>query len=640
MKSIIEKFTETQDIASYLSSRLDEGFFSKARETADDIKRAFNNIRDKFNWVKEKFRNAWIYGKNVVVKFKNYFLAVDDDGNIIPAITPLTMDDAYVEGLIDKATTCVLGSMASSKITGNKADWDDARALYGSGDSRSYWSSIYNESKIDNDSNLVNEVKLHTEDPQAKYNIIVDNKRLRDTIIRHIENPKLAKLLIMGAPGIGKTAILDAVADALRKVNPSKYGDFKVVTKVLSNETPDNFFLPDYAEIKIDGEVVDRKATDVPKTWLPVYKPTGDPKKDSILDQACGHGMLFVDELSRATPQVLNVILPLINEGRLNEYKMGSGWTVVAASNRAEDEMSGQSNIGNALANRFSIVYYEPTVNTWMEWAKTQGFISPLLLQWLSLPESEQMSGGKFYYWDPNESDAQAGADSKIMCTPRSWTNAMRELAVFANTADMEGFKLLDIPFEDIGFIFNQYIPSAAIDTFFSFLSVIKSIGNVEKVAESIWKTGKAPKINQKTLMQVSLPLAQLIITSHGHSLPTEEEFTNLANWVASEGTDQLATYILDNFKNVFVGTLVEQGKTKAVDNVFLVGYNIKNNPEFQKGTASYDLWEGVMKPFLDTWKLSSLDEVPNYYPGIEIMANKFGKIMAEYKIDDKMGLD
>ena len=27
------------------------------------------------------------------------------------------------------------------------------------------------------------------------------------------------------------------------------------------------------------------KATDVPKTWLPVYKPTGDKELDAVLDE-------------------------------------------------------------------------------------------------------------------------------------------------------------------------------------------------------------------------------------------------------------------------------------------------------------------------------------------------------------------
>ena len=629
MKSIVEKFTETQDIASYLSSRLDEGFIS-------DV---FASLKEKLAWAKEKFKQAWTYFKSVVAKFGTYVLPLDDEGNPMPAISPLTMDFAYSEGKINKDTTCVIGSVVSSRITGNKANFDDARKLYGPGDSRSYWSSIYNESKINNDSNLINEVKLHTEDPQAKYNIIVDNKELKKLIMMRVNNPFLPKLLVMGAPGIGKTAVLDAVVDSLKRTNATKYGDYRVITKVLSNETPDNFFLPDYVNIEMEDGVIQKKATDIPKTWLPVYKPTGDPKTDAILDQACGHGLLFIDELSRATPQVLNVMLPLINEGRLNEYKVGSGWTTIVASNRAEDDPSGQSNIGNALANRFAIVYYEPTVNTWREWADKQGFISPLLLQWLSLPETENMSGGKFYYWDANENEL-ANAETKIMCTPRSWTNAMRELAVYSNTGKLEGFSLFDIPEDTIKSTLNRYVPAAAIDTFWSFLSLIGKVGKLDKIVDDIWSKGATPKIDKKTIMQVALPLSQMIISSHADMLPTEEEFTNLATWIARDGNDQLASYILNNFKNVFISELVEAGKDKAVENIFKVGENIKTNPEFQKGNASYDLWDGVMKPFLNRWKLSSLEEVPNYYPGILIMMDKFGDLMLKYKIDDKLGLD
>lgn len=626
MKSIKEQFEQTQPIASYLYDRLDEGFFSKAK---GEIQTAFANLRDKLLFIKNKFKDAWIYMRGVVAKFGTYILPVDDEGEPMPAISPLTADMAYVEGLIDKATTTIISSINSQKITGNKASWDDARKMYGPGDSRDYWSRMYNES-ADGEKANITEVRLQTSDPQAKYNVIVDNKRLRDTIIRHIENPKMAKLLIMGAPGIGKTAILDSAEEALKKINPQKYGDFKVITKVLSNETPDNFFLPDYAVV--DDQ---KKATDVPKSWLPVYKPSGDPKKDAEYDKACGRGLLFVDELSRATPQVLNVILPLINEGRLNEYKMGSGWTVIAASNRAEDEMSGQSNIGNALANRFAIVYYEPTVNTWMEWARTQNYMSPLLLQWLSLPESEQMSGGKFYYWDPNEGDS-VDAETKIMCTPRSWTNAMRELAVFANTADMEGFKLLDIPFEDIGFIFNQYIPSAAIDTFFSFLSVIKAIGNLDNVAENIWKSGKAPEIKKNDLNKVALPLAQLILTYHSKELPTEKEFANLAKWLVSTNSDQITTYVLNIFKDIYCGDMAPD----SMDTLFIVAEAIKTG-KLVKNTAKYKLYQNdIFKPFLKKWGLKDISDIPNYRPGMEILIGKYANIMQTYKIDGKLGLD
>ena len=57
-----------------------------------------------------------------------------------------------------------------------------------------------------------------------------------------LKNKKLAKLLIWGAPGIGKTAILMNVLEEMK----SDFPNYQLICKTLSNETPDNFTLPKY----------------------------------------------------------------------------------------------------------------------------------------------------------------------------------------------------------------------------------------------------------------------------------------------------------------------------------------------------------------------------------------------------------
>ena len=468
--------------------------------------------------------------------------------------------------------------------------------------------------------NTINEVKMHTEDPQAKYNIICDNDMLVKQIEMVIKNKNLARLLIMGAPGIGKTASLLAVIDTMKK----KFPDYRLIVKTLSNETPDNFTLPKYVEI--DGQ---EKATDVPKTWLPVYRPTGDPAKDAELDEACGSGLLFIDELSRATPQVLNVILPLVNEGMFNGYKLGSNWTIICASNRAEDEMSGQADIGNALANRFAIVYYEPTVKTWSDWAKKQNYISPLVLQWLNMPETENMSGAKFFYMDPNE-DMEDGGVTKLMCTPRSWTNAMRELALYSETGSLEGFSIFDIPTNILTFTLNKYIPSAAIDSLMSFLHVISKIGNFDAAVEAVWQNGGSGlKIDKKDLGLVSLPLAQLIVSAHAKELPTEKEVDNLAKWLISTGSDQLTSYVLDVFKEVFCGMLYS---TDLKDGCFLLADYIKKADKQKRA-----MFESAYKPFLTKWGIT-LDTMPDWSKALMELSKKY-KDSFNIKINGKDAL-
>lgn len=607
MKDIKESFVDTRPISEYLG---------RERDHAVD-----EGLKDVFNAVKNKFKKAWQYLKDIVVKIGSYILPVDEQGDIIPAISPLTAGQAYTDGLINRGSTFVHMDNEGARITGCKNKFRDALKLYGAfakGNSLKYYASIKESIDSNNQDNIVNEVRLQNQDPEAKYNVIVDNTKLKKRIKMAIMNKNLARLMIWGAPGIGKTAILMNVLDELE----SDYPDYRLIVKTLSNETPDNFTLPKYVDV--DGS---EKADDVPKTWLPVYKPTGDQAVDAVRSDKCGKGLLFIDELSRATPQVLNVILPLINEGIFNGYKLGDGWTIVVASNRAEDEMSGQADIGNALSNRFAQVYYEPTVDTWRQWADKQNFISPLLLSWLSMPESENMSGGKFYYMDPNEDMDGAGV-TKLMCTPRSWTNAMRELAGYSHTGTLEGFTIFDIDRDILAMTLNQYVPAKAVDAFLAFLEVISKIGDFDAAVRDIWKNGgKKFKLAKKDLNKISIPLAQLICSSHSDKLPTEKEFESLCEWMVAQDSDQLASFVLDVFKNVFCDA-ISANKRDALFIVQTKRAKIGNDKD-----GKWLIIKDLLDPVAKRWGIT-MEEFPDWDKGRKLLIKKYGESFVNTKID------
>lgn len=644
MKTIKESLMSIQEISEYI----------KGTENVDE------GLKDVIAAVKAKFKQVYTYLKSLVVKVGSYILPVSDTGLVIPAITPLTAGAAYVDGFINKASTFVCMDKAGASISGCKTKADDAVKLYGGGNSFSYWQRMISEADNYKDEiativenyitehandtmseELINEVKLHTEDPEAAYNIIVDDKALKEMINRCINNKKLARLLIWGAPGIGKTAIL------LNIISEIKVKDYRLIVKTLSNETPDNFTLPDYVEdiqdedfealskqLNREESVIrklykmmgGRKSVDVPKTWLPVYKPTGDKEIDAYLDAKCGNGLLFIDELSRATPQVLNVMLPLINEGNFNGYTLGSGWTLVVASNRAQDEASGQAEIGNALANRFLQVHYEPTVHTWRQWADKQNYISPLLLQWLSMPEKEEMSGGKFYYMDPNE-DSNRLSDTTLMCTPRAWTNAMRLLATYHHTGTIEGFKIFDIPQDVIKYALNTCIPKQAIDSFMSFLAVVEKIGNFDQAVYDVWQNGgKSLKIDKKHLTKVALPLAQLICCAHADALPTKKEWENLAAWLVSQKSDQLASYVLDIFQNVFLADVDPVLRAQ----VFLMQERLRRAGGDVSKLSQY---VNMTAKFCNKWKIS-FEDIPDYKDGLQNLIKTYGASFETAVID------
>ena len=607
MRNIQEKFEGIQSITEYINDKIEPN--------------VNEGLKDIFNAVKTKFKKAWAYLKGIVVKVGSYILPVNENGDVIPAISNLTAGQAYVDGAIDKRSTFVKMDKEGAKITGCKTSFDDALKLYGEyakGNSLKYFRSLRESAELNPD-NIINEVRLQNQDPEAKYNVICDDAKLKTRIKMAIKNKKLARLMIWGAPGIGKTAILMKVLEEMK----SDFPDYQLIVKTLSNETPDNFTLPKY--VNVNGTDM---AEDVPKTWLPVYKPSGDANEDAIRDSKCGNGLLFIDELSRATPQVLNVILPLINEGIINGYKLGSGWTIIVASNRAEDETSGQTDIGNALGNRFAQVYYEPTVDSWKEWAQKQGFISPLLISWLSMPASENMSGGKYFYMDPNEDMDGAGV-TKIMCTPRSWTNAMRELAEYSHTGSLEGFTIFDIDTDILAMTLNQYVPAQAVDGFLAFLSVISKIGDFDSAVRDIWRNGgKNFKLDKKDLNKISIPIAQLICSSHSDKLPTEKEFESLCEWLIAQKSDQLCSYTLDVFKNVFLTTNSIQDSMR--DNIFFLKAKIE---KIGRDNSQVVLYEDTFKEFFQKWGLT-IDTLPDYAPALRKLAGTYKEAFKAAVVD------
>lgn len=611
MKNIQDLYSSQYTVLDRITESLVE---ESLKEKLSDI---FNTVKDGIGKVADKIIQG---AKNVFAKFKCYLIPVSTDGNLLSTVGGETCGLAYKDGMIDKGSTFVHMDKDGERLTNLKNSTREALKMYGSGNSIQYWNSLIKESQ--EAGRPINEVKIGSDDPQAKYNKICDDKELKDEIKYALTNPKGAPLMIWGAPGIGKTAILMQI---LKEYDEFK--DYKLICKTLSNETPDNFTLPAYVTTE-NGQ----RAEDIPKTWLPVYKPTGDDNLDRQADEACGKGLLFVDELSRATPQVLNVILPLVNERIFNGFRLASGWRIICASNRDEDELAGQTSIGNALSNRFAHIYYEPTVHTWMNWAEKQRYISPLLMQWLSMPETEEFSGGKFFYMDPNETLEGDSSETKLMCTPRAWTNAMEELANRYHTGELEGFALLDIPEHILKRVLNKYVPAGAVDAFYGFLNIIKRIGNFDAAVEAVWKNdGKGLNISANDLRKVALPLAQMVICAHGgKKLPTESEFDSLVNWTVNSNNDQLAAYVYNIFKNVYADVLPDYLKEDMYNARFVYD---NSTPQQQEAL------DVSMRPLLRKYGFKNCGELPNYRLSLKKVVAKYRDIFSSTTINGKVAM-
>jgi hypothetical protein len=203
----------------------------------------------------------------------------------------------------------------------------------------------------------------------------------------------------------------------------------------------------------------------------------------------------------------------------------------------------------------------------------------------------------------------------------------MRRLARYHHTGTLEGFKIFDIPDRIIQRALNGAVPAQAVDAFMAFLSVISKIGNFDQAVYDVWQNGgKNLKIDKKDLNKVTLPLAQLICSAHADSLPTKKEWENLCAWLVSQNSDQLASYILDVFGNVFLGDIPAEVRNA----VYLIQEKRRRvNYDDSQLKSHITVYGG----FLKRWNIDFVD-IPDYKDGLVTLIKKYGESFNSAVVD------
>ena len=173
----------------------------------------------------------------------------------------------------------------------------------------------------------------------------------------------------------------------------------------------------------------------------------------------------------------------------------------------------------------------------------------------------------------------------------------------------------------------NGAIPAQAVDAFMAFLAVIEKIGNFDQAVYDVWNNGgKNTKIDKKHLSKVALPLAQLIVCAKADSLPTQKEWENLADWLVAQKSDQLASYVLDIFQNVF---LVDVPPILRAQ-VFTIQERIRRaNGDMSKLTS----FVTTFKPFCSKWGIN-FEDIPDYVGGLSKLIKAYGASFESAVID------
>lgn len=149
--------------------------------------------------------------------------------------------------------------------------------------------------------------------------------------------PAEQNIMLTGRHGIGKSEILTAYfAEKGMKVIALFLGQM--------SDPGDLIGLPDKS-----GEITVFR----PPYWFPI---DGKPI------------VLFLDELNRARPEVLQTIMDLALNRKLAGRSLPEGSRVIAAVNEGDEYQL--TDLDPALVSRFNVFRFEPSVEEWLLWAK------------------------------------------------------------------------------------------------------------------------------------------------------------------------------------------------------------------------------------------------------------------------------
>lgn len=83
-----------------------------------------------------------------------------------------------------------------------------------------------------------------------------------------------------------------------------------------------------------------------------------------------GEGVIFLDELNRAHPEVLQAMFSFITEGTIHQHKLPSGWNIVAAGNYQNGDFTTTDMSDAAWLSRFCHIDLKPTVEEFILYAE------------------------------------------------------------------------------------------------------------------------------------------------------------------------------------------------------------------------------------------------------------------------------
>lgn len=215
-----------------------------------------------------------------------------------------------------------------------------------------------------------------------------------------IPTEKQRPVFLMGAPGIGKTAIMEQVAQEL---------GVALVSYTMTHHTRQSALgLPYIVEKEYGGEKFQVSEYTMSEIIAAVY--------EVMEDTGICEGILFLDEINCVSETLAPAMLQFLQYKTFGQHKVPEGWIIVTAGNPPEYNHSVRE-FDIASWDRVKRMDVEPDYSVWKTYAYEQG-MHPAILTYLDLKKDA------FY-------SVENTVDGKHFVTARGWEDLSSLMYVY-----------------------------------------------------------------------------------------------------------------------------------------------------------------------------------------------------------------
>lgn len=428
---------------SYKEQKIEEGLLG------DIIVKAKNGVTCFFDRVKKALLPA--YSPVVMNGFDENGIMVLTGGKPVDVFKLASKRDDEILEVPDNAMMRNLNKFVSTfSQKGNtiREAYGDALSGFGKIDNETGETRFRDKPGGRTPTNVIKDIEI--DDVQDNLWTLVSNIVNGGAHGRRFANPQL----YFGSPGVGKTTVVKAFVDsynAANKKQEEKIGLIYVDCSHLSSEAF-TLMMPTTTVKKksiirkilgfLDKEQEEKYVESVPNSWIPCYKPTGDPEIDkkenmiangnvSVNGNTVNGGIILLDELLRVqNGNVFGNLMSLINERQIQGWQIGDKWTFVMLSNRPNDDKAIAEMIASAppaLCDRCMVSNVIPNIDQWLEWGHRTKYVLPQILDFVEQnPE---------YFCTLLNNSMKSG--ELVGSSPRKWQQLSENLVEFVGGQNM-----------------------------------------------------------------------------------------------------------------------------------------------------------------------------------------------------------